>query len=409
METKEIFPENSRKEINFQKETNFKSNKKQVKILAPIKLKDPNKNIQFKELNFNPMSFITYKYSPKTLMLMNRKNLNIDDVLSNVQSTKKNLKSSTQCKILNIDPNKHLMLPQSIAERYFEDQSSLGGEDKNLLPDVFVSINKSIERDANKKGYNYIYNNISSLQTMHEKEIDENFTRKKSLEENSSDLLNTEQNDMGRYTTTFNLPKILPAYPLKYIINPNSIKNIKKEVELKEYELKKGKVLTEDNFRSKVMPNPRYNLELSLKNEIKIENTNLITYLNKSKDIKAPFVERLSMYDNEQIKKLNKISQKTMFIKGQEKIIEQKIKNKIRGFYRQSSEEYKRGLETLKEKLNRYETIVKAEEKKKIDKRERYLNQYNEAEKDWVRSNALRFYKKSDPPKNSFTALVIEK
>jgi len=340
---------------------------------------------------------------------IHNKNLNIDDVLSNVQSNKKNLKSNSQCKILNLEPNKHLMLPQSIADRYFEDQSSLEIEDKNLLPDVFVSINKSIEKDANTKGFNYIYNNISSLQTMHDKEIEENLSRKKSLEDNSSLLLNTEQNDMGRYSTTFNLPKILPAYPLKYIINPYTIKNIKKEAKLKEYELKKGKRLTEDNFRSKVIPDPRYNLELSLKNEIKIENTNLITYLNKSKDIKAPFVERLSMYDNEQIKKLNKISQKTMFIKGQEKIISDKIRNKIKGLYRQSSEEYKKGLETLKEKLNRYENIVKAEEKKIIDKRERYLNQYNEAEKYWVKSNALRFYKKSDPPKNSATALVIEK
>ena len=232
--------------------------------------------------------------------------------------------------------------------------------------------------------------------------------KKKTIEDNSS-LLNTEQNDLGKYSTTFNLPKILPAYPLKYIINSNSIKNIKNEAKIKEFELKKGKRLTEDNFRSRVLPNPRLNLEYSLKNEIKTENTNLITYLNKSRDIKFPFVERLSMQDDEQKKKLNKISQKTMFIKDQEKIIRDKIKDKVKGVYRQSSEEYKRGLESLKDKLNRYEGIIKAEEKKKIDKRDRYLNQYNEAEKYWVKSNALRFYKKSDPPKNSATSLVLEK
>ena len=107
------------------------------------------------------------------------KNKNIDDVLFSVQSQNKNTKSSSQCKILNIDPNKHLMLPQSIVERYFDDQSSLETEDKNLLPDVFVSINKSIEKDANTKGFNYVYNNISSLQSMHEKEIEDNFSRKK--------------------------------------------------------------------------------------------------------------------------------------------------------------------------------------------------------------------------------------
>ena len=70
--------------------------------------------------------------------------------------------------------------------------------------------------------------------------------------------------------------------------------------------------------------------------------------------------------NDERKKKLNKISQKTMFIKDQEKIIRDKIKDKVKGVYRQSSEEYKRGLESLKDKLNRYEGIIKAEEKKKI-------------------------------------------
>ena len=166
--------------------------------------------------------------------------------------------------------------------------------------------------------------------------------------------------------------------------------------------------MTEDNFRSKVVPNPLLNLEEALKNEIQTENVNLISYLNKSKDIKFPFVERLSSHDNEKIKRLNKISQKTMLIKDQEKVIINKIRSKLKGVFRQSSEEYKKGLETLRDKLNRYESIIKEEEKKKINKRDRYLNHYNEAEKDWVKSNALRFYKKSDPPKNSATALIFE-
>jgi hypothetical protein len=47
-------------------------------------------------------------------------NLEIEDVLQNVSSRKmNNYKSSSQCKILNIDPNKGLMIPQSMADRYF--------------------------------------------------------------------------------------------------------------------------------------------------------------------------------------------------------------------------------------------------------------------------------------------------
>ena len=324
-------------------------------------------------------------------------NVDIDDVLLSFQTKDKKLSSSSQCKILDISPNKHLNLPQSIAERYFTDQTPIERETKNFLPDVFLSINKSIEKDANEKGFNYIYNNISALKTIPNKE------------DSSSFQMNSDQNEVAGYSTSFNLPKILPAYPLKYIINQNSMNNIKKEVKLKEYQLKRGKKLTEDNFRSQVLPDPRRTMELSLKNEIKTENTNLITYLNKSKDIKGPFVERLGNYSTEHIKKLNKISQKTIFLKGQEKVIKDMIQTKIKGKFRHSSEEYKEGLESLKAKLHRYDGIVKAEEQKKIDKRERYLNQYREAEKYWVKSKALRFYKKSDPPKNSATGLVIEK
>jgi hypothetical protein len=342
----------------------------------------------------------------KTNLSTIQNNIDIEDVLLDVQTKNKKLSSSSQCKIINLDPNKRFTLPQSIADRYFTEQTPLENANKNLLPDIFVTINKSIEKEANEKGYDYIYNNISSLQTMKSRDKDDEFNRRKTFEDNLiySPNVNTEA---GRYTTNFNLPKLLPSYPLKYILNSNSLNNIKKEVKLREYLLKKGKKLTEDNFRSIVLPDPKLTLETSLKNEIKTENTNLITYLNNSNDIKCPFVERLSKYDDQHIKKLNKISQKNIFLKGQEKVIKEMIQNKLKGQLRRSGEEYKEELENMKGKLSQYEEIVKSDEKKKIDKRERYLSQYREAEKYWVKSNALRFYKKSDPPKNSATALVV--
>jgi len=63
----------------------------------------------------------------------------------------------------------------------------------------------------------------------------------------------------------------------------------------------------------------------------------------------------------------------------------------------------------LNNKLYRSENIIIAEEKKIVDKKERYLNQYNEAELNWVKSGVLRFYHKSKPPVNSATSLVIDK
>ena len=94
--------------------------------------------------------------------------MELDDVLSDFNSSRGNLKPF--CKVLNLDPNKNLNMPQSIAERYFTTQTNSVNEheEKNLLPDVLISINKSIEKDANKMGLDYIYNNINSLHTLKE-------------------------------------------------------------------------------------------------------------------------------------------------------------------------------------------------------------------------------------------------
>ena len=365
----------------------------------------------FNRYNTNLKKQNTFGNSTKNIFSPKKKpkNLDIDDVLLDYR-TKKD-KSKSPLKILNIEPNKHLNMPQSIAERYFSTQvSSLNeeNEEKNILPDVLLSINKSIEKDASKKGFNYIYNNISSLQSMRDKGEDDIFFKKSSRDESQSILLNADK-EQGRYTMSFSLPKILPAYPLKYIISPKCIKNLKNQAIQMDYELSKDKRLTEDNFRSRLKKDIKSSLVSSLKNEIKTENTNLITYLNKAKEIKEPFVERLSRFDDKKLRKLNKISQKTIFIQGQEQKLKERIENKIKGQFRQASEKYKEGLETIKGKLVKSEKIINAEEKKIIDKNERYISQYNEAELNWVKSGALRFYNKNKPPINSATGLVIDK
>ena len=357
--------------------------------------KSKYKNLTFTENKKNAIGNSTKNiFSPKKKV----KNLEIDDVFSEINSSGN--KSKSLCKFLKIDPNKHLNMPQSIAERYFStqyDSNNIANDDKNILPDVLISINKSIEKDASKMGMSYLYNNISSLQSM---------------KENSNDkmiLSNLDNDGSGRNTSRYNLPKILPAYPLKYIISPNSIRNLKKQAIQMEKDSTEDKRLTEDNFRSRVKKDIKTTLTQSLKNEIKTENTNLITYLNKDEDIKPPFLERLSGFDENKISRLNKISQKTMFIKGQEKIIKERIKDKIRAQFRNAGEKYKEGLENIKDKLIKSEKIFLSEEKKKIDKKDRYMSQYNEAERNWLKSGVLRFYHKNKPPINSATGLIIDK
>ena len=353
-----------------------------------------------KKIDFNSLKNNTYGNSTKNIFSPKKKikNMEIDYVLSDFNSPKSRTKSL--CKILNLEPNKHLNMPQSIAERYFSTQinsDSTDNEEKNILPDVLISINKSIEKEASKMGLDYLYDNISSLQSMKE-------------QGNGNMIIsNTEPDGHGKFTTNYSLPKILPAYPLKYIIPPKSINNLKKQAIKMENEFYKDKRLSEDNFRSKLKKDMKRTLTQSLKNEIKTENTNLITYLNKDKEIRVSFIERLSKFDDNRKRRLNKISQKTMFIQAQDKLLKERIKDKIRAEFRNTSEKYKEGLENIKNKLIKSETIINNEEKKIIDKKERYINQYNEAELYWVKSGALRFFHKNSPPINCATGLVVEK
>ena len=78
-----------------------------------------------KKIKFNEVKKKTYGNSAKNIFVPKNKskNLKIDDVLSDFSSPTSNSKSL--CKILNIDPNKRLNMPQSIAERYFSTQGNV--------------------------------------------------------------------------------------------------------------------------------------------------------------------------------------------------------------------------------------------------------------------------------------------
>ena len=301
-------------------------------------------------------------------------------------------------------------MPSVMAEKYMKEDNkkkkiktnnSFNGQNKNLLPDVFVKINKKIEKEANEKGYEYIFEKINCLK----KDTIENYNTKSSKGNSLPQSANLSLNNTTN-NNAFTLPQILPAYPLKYIINNNSYTNALKNAVKNENILKKGKKVTEENFRTTVEPNPIRVLDNCLQNEINSQNRNLIMYLNKKDDLSDKFIQRLSKYDNGQIQKLNKISQKAFYSKNQDKIIHEIIRKKINGDYVNISEKFKNQLEYMKDNLTNYEKVLKNEDKKRIDNKERYFQQYRDAEKDWLKYNTVRFYKKSEPPKNSATGLL---
>ena len=252
---------------------------------------------------------------------------------------------------------KKLKIPFEMEEKYIkikneneeETLKSLNSSEQ-LLPDILSNINKSIENDSK----------VSSSNTQ--------------------------------------LPIIKNSYPIKYIISPKSYQKLSNDVKLKKQLLKRGKKLTEDNFRSVVYEDPQKIFDKNSSFEINTLNRNLIMYLNTDETISNSYIAKLNKYNKEKIKKLNKICQNAFYYKEQEKIINKLIKKKLRSDIIHINDSYKEQLDEMKNDLEKSKSVLKNGELPKFDNRERYLNQIIKAERDWSRFNTARFYKKSNPP-----------
>ncbi len=127
----------------------------------------------------------------------------------------------------------------------------------------------------------------------------------------------------------------------------------------------------------------------------------MIKYLNKLNDVKAPFLERLGSYNDERLKRLNKITQKTIITSEQDGIIRGKDAKKKRLYFKKTAEMAKDELQFAKNNLTKYKEVIKQDLiRKKYTKRELLINKLREAEYNWKKYKAYRFYNKNNPPVN---------
>ena len=123
-------------------------------------------------------------------------------------------------------------------------------------------------------------------------------------------------------------------------------------------------------------------------------------YLNEDNDISNNFIKQLSHFNDEKFRKLNKICQKIFLFKNKNKNLKNNIKEKLNEDNIKINNTYKNRLNELKKDLEKSKSILSFEYPK-YNKKDRYINQYRKAEKDWVRYDTERYFKKSEPPKNS--------
>ena len=371
-------------------------------------------NLNFINSNNNKNSFEKYHH-PNS-----KSYLDLDTVFTNLQSEEN--RNDINLKEININSKNKLSIPKAMQQKYnnFKDYETISFKENNenkdskgdnLVPEVYVSINKEIEKDLDEKGYDYVCKNFRTLNNMRMEEEENEKNKKLSniFSKKNSEAEDQNQNGDGdgdgdkiKTNRTNNspsshfLPNILPAYPLKYIINRNSLNSVLKKVSQDEDNIKRGEKLNEYNFRSKIKINPRSVMEESLRKEIDTKNNNLIEYLNKSYKINGDFLKRISNYRNSRIFKLNKISQKAIYNKSLETTINNEIKNKIKSEYLHTSEEYKKGLDLMKDRLDKYENLMRFENVKRFNKKNNYRILHLEKEKYWNKYNIIRFNKRGD-------------
>ena len=257
-------------------------------------------------------------------------------------------------KMVNIAETK-LKIPPIMEEKYTKVESKDKEYDQQVIPDVFLSINKTIDSNLNSS--------------------------------NNSKL-----------------PIIRSSFPIKYVIKPESYKKLENDIKKQQEDLYiKGKKVNDNCFRSQVFEDPKKIFDKNSSKEINAENRNLIMYLNSDETISNQYMDKLNKYNDERLKKLNKICQSAFYYRDQSALIEKYIKQKLIHDAVQTSEYYKEKLDEMKSDLDKSKDYFR--EFPTFNKRERYAAQIKRAENDWVKYHTARLYKKSNP---AITNLYIE-
>ena len=305
-----------------------------------------------------------------------------------------NIKNGNSLEIIKLkNKNKKVKLPQILENKYIlYDIDNSSDQQNNIIPDILLSINNSIDNE-------YLNKSKSSMK------------RTKTINDIVNDMDNSKQKDDYKNIMTINnekkimLPKIRKAFPLKYIISKDSYNRLNKEMNKLEKDSTIEKKLFPNNNNYFIKNNweiLKKNVDLSLNNKINAKNVNLIEYLNKDKNISNIYLQQFYMFDKDKINKLEAISKKILYKKKIEEQFNQNIKNKLKTNLEDLNNQFKQSLNNINDKLSECEGIIKKGEDKFVpNDKNRYLDQFMDAEKNWEKYNLERYYKKSSSPKRS--------
>ena len=368
--------------------------------IIKLRLKNLKKNKSVNQM-MNMRKNNKFYFKSLSNLNSNLEKIDVGDVLNSIKTNNDNINQNNKgksfspninnLKIIKLKNKKKIKLPKILESRYILfDSKNKKEEYEKVIPEILLSINDSIDND------NYVKRNL----TKNAKTISQINTI------NFSDI----EDNNNFYHNDDIFPKIRKSFPLKYIIDKDSYKRLNKEMKNLENDCNIEKKLFPKNYFIKNnWENSKKRFDLSLKNEINSKNINLIEYLNKDKNISNIFIQKFSNIDKEKMFKLDGISKKLLYKKEQDRLLNSNIKNKIKANIININLNFRQGLENINNKLNKYEFIInKDKDKILLNDKNRYLDQFLDAQKNWEKYNLERFYKKSSSPKRSAYRPLLE-
>ena len=191
-------------------------------------------------------------------------------------------------------------------------------------------------------------------------------------------------------------------YTFSEIIPKNKIKNIKTELVRKKMSKDISKKITEKDFRTSYQED-KDELEQFEKNihnpRINLGKINLIQYLNEKEQINSNFINSLAEASSNRLDKVDKICQITLQENKERKLINEKIKEKIKKSNQTAKLSMKKkfnkvrlDVNEIKNKLDKYSST--------IDYRERYKLKHEDMKYYWSKFNFEKLNKGTKTSKN---------
>ena len=124
--------------------------------------------------------------------------------------------------------------------------------------------------------------------------------------------------------------QLIQSYTIRDIISDDTFFSINNTVKSAELMKDKLTVIDENNFRTPYQAKTKVELvNEKLEKQIGSEKIYVIKYLNSKKNISANFINKLNHLDDDELQKINKISQKVVNNEDSEKILKNILKERI--------------------------------------------------------------------------------